>query len=63
MTNDEARMTNRTAMTNDEAERIERPAVCCLTVSFFIAFSPFLRHSDVVIRHSPGRGMLARDGG
>jgi hypothetical protein len=45
MTNDEARMTNETTMTNDK----KAPRG---TSFFVIAFSSFIRHSDFVIRHS-----------
>jgi hypothetical protein len=44
MTNDEARMTNETTMTND------KKAPRC-TSFFVIVFSSFIRHSDFVIRH------------
>jgi len=45
MTNDEARMTNETPMTNDK----KAPPSA---LRFVIAVSSFIRHSDFVIRHS-----------
>jgi len=43
MTNSEIRISNQTTMTNDEKEPVPS--------AFVIAFSPFIRHSDFVIRH------------
>jgi hypothetical protein len=50
MTNDEARMTNQTTMTNGETPKA-RPTPGPL-LPFVIAFSSFIRHSSLVIRHS-----------
>jgi hypothetical protein len=53
MTNDEARMANETAMTNDEGV-LARARVNLVLAPFVIAVSLFTRHSGFVIRHSLG---------
>jgi hypothetical protein len=53
MTNDEVRMANETAMTNDEGV-LARARANPVMVPFVIAVSLFIRHSGFVIRHSFG---------